>query len=119
MIDDVDVHTCDGTGGSRKTFSTAAARILLLLGISSAESTATRPAQPLPAKCKNTDCDGAWGRCSPAAALQVHRLHMPDTTKIYGLTEASSHKRLPKLKASAPQQGRTCQAGVMLWPVPV
>ena len=55
----MDVHTCDGTGGSRKAFSTAAARILLLLGIFSAESTATRPVQPLPAKCTNVDHHGA------------------------------------------------------------
>ena len=95
VVNVVDVHTCDGTGGSRKAFSTAAARTLLLLGISSAESTATRPAQLLPAKCKNMNHHGAWGRCSPSAALQRHCLHIPDTTKKYGtpesrLTQASS-----------------------------
>ena len=80
MIDKVDVYTCDGTGGSRKAFSTAAARTLLLLGISSAESTATRPAQPLPAKYSNMDHHGPLGgtlACSSVAGAlpAFDRLH--------------------------------------------
>ena len=104
MIDKIDVYTCDGTGGSRKVFSTAAARTLLLLGISSADSTATRPAHPLPAKHSNMGHHGPWGGRSPAAALQGHCLHLTDTTEKHGSTEAESHRRLPKLSAIAPQQ---------------
>ena len=104
MIDKIDVYTCDGAGGSRKAFNTAAASTLLLLGISSAESTATRPAQPLPAKYSNMGHHGPLGGRSPAAALQGHCLHLTDTTQKYGLTEAESHRRLPKLSAIAPQR---------------
>lgn len=78
VSDEVDARTCDGTGGSRKALSTAAARILLLFGMSSAESTATRPAEPLPAQ--HADMGSAWrlGQRSPKAPSKAHCLHIPD-----------------------------------------